>query len=115
MTDLFGLRKGLTVGSLLGRCNFCTNKIQQDVKNVASQYALVHNAKWLCGDCVVGMSERVAETSKKAAQWVAMMEVINVNIEPTHVVDLKTGKLVPCGNGKKSTNKGPRRLSDKIK
>jgi len=99
------MRKGLKDGSLLGRCNFCTNKIQQNVLNVASKYAFVHNAKWLCGDCIVGMAERVAETYKKATYWVKMMEVINVDTEPDHVVDLVTGKLVPVGNGKKSTKK----------
>ena len=95
------MMRGLQAGSLVGRCNFCANKIQEGVLNVSSKYAFVNNAKWLCGDCIVGMADKVADTYKKATYWVKMMETINVDIEPDYVVDLETGKLVPVGNKKK--------------
>tara|TARA_R110000744_G_scaffold2344_13_gene9567 strand:+ start:2152 stop:2448 length:297 start_codon:yes stop_codon:yes gene_type:complete len=89
-------RVGLITGSILGKCNFCNNKVQQDNHNVCSKFAVMHNAKWLCGDCIVGMSEMVAHITKEAVKHRIILDAVGVPEESDFIVDTKTGKLVPA-------------------
>jgi len=85
---------GLNAGSILGKCTFCAGKIVEQARSVQSKFAIIHNAKWLCGDCIVGMKDRVSELAHEAQAYVALMDHANIDIETDVVVDWKTGKLV---------------------
>jgi hypothetical protein len=85
---------GLKTGSLVGKCIFCQNRIHQDQENIASKFSFVHNAKWFCGDCVMGMADRVAELNVLAVKWVKMCEAIDSNPDEDYAINIKTGKLV---------------------
>jgi len=85
---------GLKAGSILGKCVFCTGKIVEEHRSVQSEFALIHNAKWLCGDCIVGMADTIGDLAAEAKKYIEMMEVANIETETDVIVDWKTGKLV---------------------
>jgi hypothetical protein len=89
-------RVGLVTGSILGKCTFCSSKVQQDNKNVCSKFAFVHNSKWLCGDCIVGMSDTVAHVAEQAKKYKVILDAVGVDEEADFIVDVKTGKLIPA-------------------
>ena len=85
---------GLKAGSLLGKCSFCSGKIVSEHRSVSSKFALIHNAKWICGDCILGMQPTVSALAKDAKNYINMMEAANIETEVDFVVDWKTGKLI---------------------
>jgi|7_EtaG_2_1085326.scaffolds.fasta_scaffold00515_23 hypothetical protein len=91
---LVGEISALKSGSILGKCTFCAGKIISDHRAVSSKFAVMHNAKWLCGDCIVGMKDTVDRIAKAAQKYLDIMEHANIDTETDVVVDWETGKLI---------------------
>jgi hypothetical protein len=85
---------GLKPGSILGKCVFCAGKILAEHRAVSSKFALIHNTKWLCGDCIVGMADTVNGIAQEATKYLEIMEAANIETETDVIVDWSTGKLI---------------------
>ena len=56
--------RGLNKNSVLGRCTFCKYTVREDAEKFPSHYAKLTYGRWICGACLLGMSDSVTDAQK---------------------------------------------------
>jgi len=84
--------RGLGKNSVLGQCTFCKYTVREDEERFAGNYAKITYGRWICGNCLIGMSDSVTEALKGyesgASDRAKVLKQIGYRMDP------KTGKLV---------------------
>ena len=84
--------RGLSKDSILGRCTFCKYTVREDEEKFPSHYAKITYGRWICGSCLLGMSNSVTDAQKGyesgAAERAKILNKIGYRMDP------KTGKLI---------------------
>jgi hypothetical protein len=89
--------RGFTKGTLLGKCQWCTQPIKEGDSTFTAYYARVINTKWYCAECLVALKPTVDElTIEKeysedvlAAEQAGNLDLINQK----WIVEVGTGKI----------------------
>ena len=88
--------RGLNQNSILGRCTFCKYTVREDEETFPSHYAKITYGRWICGACLLGMSDSVMDAKKgyesNAAERAKTLKKIGYKMNP------KTGKLTEIKN-----------------
>lgn len=84
--------RGFRNEAILGRCTFCKYTVREGEDRFAGNYAKITYGRWICGNCLVGMSDSVTDALKGYESGEA--ERAKVLKEVGYQIDKKTGKLM---------------------
>jgi len=83
--------RGLQIGSILGKCSFCSDKIKEGSNQLASKHARITYGKWLCGRCLISMKDVVDEVSE---DWRKDHKILDKTARKNGFkINISTGKL----------------------
>ncbi|MDP6527687.1 MAG: hypothetical protein QF858_02300 [Candidatus Pacebacteria bacterium] len=83
--------RGFRNNAVLGRCTFCKYTVREGEDRFAGKYAKITYGRWICGNCLIGMSDSVTNALKGYEDGAA--ERAKVLKEAGYEMDKETGKL----------------------
>jgi len=84
--------RGLREDAVLGRCTFCKYTVREGEEKFAGKYAKATYGRWICGNCLIGMSD--ASTAALKGYKDGAEERAEVLKEIGYKMNPKTGKLI---------------------
>jgi superfamily II helicase len=100
---------GLKEDSVIGKCIFCAHrckagKLHHTGSTNADRHAFCHNTKWICGDCAIGMHDRIVSIHESVKEKQEGMEALLESMDDLNrsnfEIDMETGKLKFIGYDK---------------
>lgn len=89
--------RGFTKGTLLGKCQWCTQPIKEGDSTFTAYYARVINTKWYCAECLVALKPTVDELTiekEYSEDVLAAEQAGNLDlITQKWIVEVGTGKI----------------------
>tara|TARA_R110000824_G_scaffold206523_3_gene391657 strand:+ start:3458 stop:3730 length:273 start_codon:yes stop_codon:yes gene_type:complete len=82
--------RGFREDSILGRCTFCKYTVREGEDKFAGKYAKATYSRWICGNCLIGMSDASAAALKGYED--GSEERAKIIKEVGYKIDQKTGK-----------------------
>ena len=90
-------RRGLSKGTLLGKCQWCTQPIKEGDSTFSAYNARIINTKWYCGECLVALKPTVDKLTiekeytedKLAAEKAGNLDLLSQK----WIVEVGTGKI----------------------
>ena len=87
------MSRGFKEDAILGKCTFCSQKIQDNDARIPSKYAKITFGRWICGSCLFGMKDAVNEVVDAMETEQSAESVVDV-IKDVYKFDVETGKYV---------------------
>lgn len=90
-------RRGLKKGTLLGKCQWCTQPIKEGDSTFSAYNARIINTKWYCAECIVALKPTVDElTIEKEYTEDKLFAEAEGNLDllsQKWIVEVNTGKI----------------------